>query len=526
MLRILSVLIWFLVKLFLSVLFYATPLIGFWLASSLAAYLGGPPWMAWAAGALLFPIIPGLWEFFASSRRRSDKKPLLTTLDRLSLRTFGIGLAFLAALISFYPQTAFIALSTRGDWMLAGIKDARADRAREILFTAAGGLEWLYDATRSNPYKSLIDPKARQVAEEAAKQLEQESPEKSEAKADLLDALLFRPPPIAQHDRPVEDETEAAEQKKQETDRQREQMTTAQGINPDLIWPWKGHALHHAVATMPASAEKTIESVAQYIAGAESDPVLRIKALHDYVADRVAYDSDSYYAGRYPPQDAQTVFETRKSVCAGYANLLTALADSINEKIVVVVGDARSMSSGDRLSGSGHAWNAASINDRWYLIDACWDAGSVSREKGFTKRYKTDYLLIPPRVMIEDHFPEEAAWQLLARPLSQGEFLRQPMLRPRFRTANLILLTPDRAQNETGSSAVAIVKNPDRQWLMGELEESGKQVGPKSKTTNSQTARLEFPLPDRGTYRLNMFVNEKSEYGRYDFVGSVDFVRR
>src|SRR6185503_16173663 len=92
---------------------------------------------------------------------------------------------------------------------------------------------------------------------------------------------------------------------------------------------------------LPASAETSIASVAQYIAQRETDPWMRVKALHDYVADRVSYDVEALRSKTYPPQDAQTVFRTRRSVCAGYANLLAALGAAAGEDIVVIGGDAR-----------------------------------------------------------------------------------------------------------------------------------------------------------------------------------------
>jgi len=526
-----------LIRVLSSVLFYGTPVLGFWLVSSLAAFLGGPPWMAWTAGAFLFPIIPGLWELHAHTHRRADSKPILKPLERLAIRTFIVGAAFIAVLLYLYPQAAFVALSTRGDWMLDGVKDARADKVRQVLFTAAGGIEWLHEATKHNPYKKLIDPEARQIAEEATKQREDETEksEKSDENTEQTvdqDSLLFRPPPISQNngtDVSQEDATDVAEQQTDTSDQQtaavKQKTADANRKKSDKKWPWKQSALHPAVVSMPASVETSIESVAKYIAKQESDPVLRMKALHDYVADRVAYDSVSFYAGKFPPQDAETVFKTRKSVCAGYANLFYALATAIKEKVIVVVGNARDMSTGDRLSPSGHAWNAASIKGHWYLVDACWDSGYASREKGFTKSYNTNYLFPPPAVMLEDHFPEESTWQLLAKPMTQGEFLRQPMLRPSFQAAELVLLAPGRAQNEADSNAVAIVQNPEKVWLMASLEENGKQIG-SPQTTNTETARIEFPLPEKGKYRLNMFTNEKSEYGDYEFVGSVDYVSR
>ena len=74
-------------------------------------------------------------------------------------------------------------------------------------------------------------------------------------------------------------------------------------------WPWKDHAMiHPSVANMPSNIETTIESVAKYIAKQESDPYLRIKAIHDYVVSRVTYDLDVLKTGIRPSQDAQTVF--------------------------------------------------------------------------------------------------------------------------------------------------------------------------------------------------------------------------
>jgi hypothetical protein len=508
--------------------------------------------MPWVAMALLFPVIPGIWELQASSRRRPQSKAFLTPLDRLGLRTFAVGLFFLIVLLCVYPQTAFVSLSTRGDWMLDGVKDPRADSARRVLFAAAGGLEWLYRATKNNPYKRYIDDQARQRADQAAQQREQDlarqlveqqagkQPEQGVAKqiADQKGtqedarelAMQLAEQQEIQPGKKIDAQQDHSRKKDDSRqDRLETAMTSdeeaAQPVTSDMKWPWKQATLHPAVATMPASVETSIASVARYIAKKEKNPILRIKALHDYVADRVAYDADAFFAGRYPPQDAQTVFSTRKSVCAGYANLLSALAAAINEKIVVVTGDARDPSTGDNLTGCGHAWNAARIRGKWYLIDACWDAGGVSREKGFVKGYKTDYLLPPPSVIIQDHFPEDPTWQLLATPLSQGEFLRQPMLRPKFQASDLTLIAPTRVRNDADSKATVIVKNPDSQWLMASLEQNGLNVGNSSPSTNGGTAQLECPLPNKGTYRMNMFINNQ-EYGNYDFVGSVDFVSR
>ncbi|HEY9679913.1 MAG TPA: transglutaminase domain-containing protein [Drouetiella sp.] len=611
----------FFFRLVAAVLFYATPLIGFWVASSLAAYLGSPKWVAWTVGAMLFPIIPGAWEFHTWAWRDPNKKTWLTSFDRLSLKTFGIGLLFLVGLLYFQPQSAFIAISTRGDWMLDGVKDPRAEKARQCLYVAANELEWLYKFTKKNPYTDYIDAQARRQTEKAEKQLaakqlaqknadaarntqtkSADSVDKSNAESTKIaskqdndsDSLV----PVGDSgDRTdldnsennqdsTQDEDQAANKmqdeapdkvqdvsntkvrdnakakaqdnskdRKNEEPKGRSKVETAlkqknhkpnkkrsdtkneiaaQNNNQDetltSLWPLWQPGIHPVVANMPKSAETSISSVAHYISQREKDPFLLVKALHDYVADRVAYDAKSYYSGNIPDQDAKTTFKKRVSVCAGYANLLSALGEAIGQKIVVVSGDARESSAADintKLAGNGHAWNAAKIQGRWYLIDACWDSGYTSRAKGFEKNYRTEYLMPPPVVMISNHFPDDTTWQLLKKPLSRGEFLRQPMLAPSFQAAHLELVAPTRATNEANSNyAVVEIKNPDQIWLMANLEQNGRKIETSTVATNDTTALLQKVLPRKGTYTMNLFANKTTQYGQYDYIGSVDFVSR
>src|SRR5262245_5320872 len=132
----------------------ATPLLGIWVASSLAAYANGPVGLTAVAGLLLFPILPVAWDLFASwrrNRRGAASARILTTSDRLVLRTLALNVVFLTVLLATFPERAFAALSTRGDWMLERAQGPRAQVVRHWLFAAADGLEWLYLAAHDNP---------------------------------------------------------------------------------------------------------------------------------------------------------------------------------------------------------------------------------------------------------------------------------------------------------------------------------------------------------------------------------------
>jgi hypothetical protein len=145
-----------LLKGLLLLLVFLTPVLGVWLASSLVAYTNGPTWLAVCSGVLLFPLLPIAWDLWGR-KRRQQKPPMLTWGDRVILRTLLLNLIFLTCLLALRPQTSFLALSTRGDWMLEGRQGPQIAWVRRSLFQLANELEWLYLAVHQNPYKQYAD---------------------------------------------------------------------------------------------------------------------------------------------------------------------------------------------------------------------------------------------------------------------------------------------------------------------------------------------------------------------------------
>lgn len=475
---------WTLPKYLIRISFYLVvvlmPMMGVWLASSLVAFINGPQLLAAFSGVLLFPLIPIFWDLRGRKRRTAG---ILTWGDRIALRTLALNMIFIVLLLAARPQTSFLALATRGDWFLEGLQGSQIQLVRQGLFKVANGLEWLYLAFQSNPYERYADTTS-----------------------------VYPTPTQAEGDSSSTDSPT-------ETERPDPAADTALTETVATVWPWTHSGLHPAVMNMPPSAETSIPAVAEYIAQQESDPFLRVKALHDYVADRIAYDAESYFAGRYPPQDAETVFQSRKAVCAGYAKLLEALGQAIGEEIVYVVGQARTSTSD--LSGEGHAWNAARIQEEWYLIDATWDSGVVDRS-GFTKQYQSDYLLPPPQLMAVSHFPDDSAWQLLSQPLTLGEFLRQPMMRPRFFANNLELVTPTRSQTDTTGAATIQLKNPGQHWILASYVPKGSTQREQCGEGASQISPITCALPRPGTYEVSLFGGEE-QYGQFEYLGQLEF---
>ncbi len=107
----------------------------------------------------------------------------------------------------------------------------------------------------------------------------------------------------------------------------------------------------------------------------------KIKALYDYVSNRVSYDYDNMYAGKN--HCIPSVFLNNKTVCEGYALAMTLLLDKAGITNIPV-------------SGPNHAWNIVQINDIWLQIDATWDdIGSEARIEYFLRTADEYNQLLP-----------------------------------------------------------------------------------------------------------------------------------
>ncbi len=109
----------------------------------------------------------------------------------------------------------------------------------------------------------------------------------------------------------------------------------------------------------------------------------KAKAIHDWVCCSICYDYDAYY-GRVPHGDcsAAEVFQSRRSVCAGYANLTTALLRAAGIPARKISGFTTGTSSPDwpretydgTLREVNHAWCEAYYGGHWAVLDTTWDS--------------------------------------------------------------------------------------------------------------------------------------------------------
>jgi transglutaminase-like putative cysteine protease len=460
-------------------LMIATPLFGFWLASSLAAFDNASQWLALAIGLLLFPIVPVGWELFYTwrrARRGETRKPILTRLDRLVLRTLLVNGAFLGAMMWRAPQTSFRALAVRGDWMLDGNDGELATEARHVLLSFADRFDHRWHDDSAATYGTSTEPPPE--------------PQPGETIYDLA--------------RPVQP---------------KDPNGWPLSAEPDAI-----------VTAIPDSAQTSVAAVGKFFAERISDKRMLVKALHDYVVLRLHYDvPTSELTGEAlvnrPSQQADDVFAARTGVCEGYARLLKALGEAAGLEMAYITGvirdahrNAGAATTDDAikaaLDGNLHAWNAVKIDGQWLFVDATWD-DPVS-DDGSQKLTET-YLFTPPRLFGLDHHPDQDAWQLVPNPIGIGDFARQPLLSPKIGELGMVLEEPNRSQVTADNGAVRLViGNPFGSGVTARVA-GGLPCGDRSHDARVEVACIVPP----GQHEIELYGAKDPSSPSYEYVGSI-----
>ncbi len=103
----------------------------------------------------------------------------------------------------------------------------------------------------------------------------------------------------------------------------------------------------------------------------------KARAIYTWVADNIYYDMPAFRTGNNTAAgNPNTVMETKRAVCAGYAQVLSIMMRMAGIPTLYTTGDC---------SGIGHAWNIACIDGTWCYIDATWGSGNVFDNDTYTK---------------------------------------------------------------------------------------------------------------------------------------------
>lgn len=128
-------------------------------------------------------------------------------------------------------------------------------------------------------------------------------------------------------------------------------------------------------------------------------------AIHDWIADNIYYDLDSYKSGRINYAklgDASCVFHEKLAVCAGYSDLAVIMLRALGIPAYSESCYALGMSTTGEWNcdnvnkGSNHAITMAYIQKRWMIMDITWDSGNKFEGGKFQRTGKTEHRYFDP----------------------------------------------------------------------------------------------------------------------------------
>jgi hypothetical protein len=273
-----------------------------------------------------------------------------------------------------------------------------------------------------------------------------------------------------------------------------------------------------------------VPKLVQFLVKGATDEFHIVKRLHDWIADNIAYDTESYFSGNIGSLGGyQGVLTKGSSVCSGYATVFQKLATEAGLEAVTITGFARGYSyaaSGTHdTSRDNHAWNAVKIHGTYYLVDTTWDAGYVYATGNFDKTYSTGYLFIPPEAFIYSHFPRDPKWQLLDKPLLADEFGRLPLLEGNFFARGLKLLTDLKPTNEVGASTEVKLRIPSGlNVLINIVSADGKDTtGCHRFQQEGKSGSLRILFPAAGDYKVHLFTLKPEVEKKHKFATTFNF---
>jgi hypothetical protein len=274
----------------------------------------------------------------------------------------------------------------------------------------------------------------------------------------------------------------------------------------------------HALAA-PLSVTNSIQTLSKYLIQPAHSDTEKARAIFRWMTANIRYDTEGYFSGNCENTSAEGTLKSRKSVCAGYGNLFEALATSAGLEVVVIPGYAKGTGyiPGQAIpTESNHDWNAVRIGGRWQLIDATWGAGHLEGRE-FIQEFDDHYFMTLPEKFVFDHFPEEAKWQLLDKPLSMAEFGVKPKVWSDFFRYGISFVSHSGVNIEANGETTIEFNCPEDVIFTVSIIHDNEQLDDRLIFVQAIPGGVQIHclFPERGAYMLEIFAKRKNETGLY-----------
>lgn len=262
--------------------------------------------------------------------------------------------------------------------------------------------------------------------------------------------------------------------------------------------------------------KEALPEVVKYLTQNNGNQSAKVKILHDWICDNIAYDTDMYFSGRVSKQDYVSVLKKKKGVCSGYSSLMNEMCRLAGIESIGIHGYSKGFGYRGKLGDKpDHEWNAIKVNGKWQLVDVTWDAGHVDY-KTFIRRYSDEWLFLEPENFIYSHLPEKDEYQYLKKIKSKEEFVKEPYIAGKFFKMGFELgeKKPDYNTVISQASEYDFILKQGGVTISSAIREkdSGQEIENAlwiNRTGNTFT--IDLDVPDQKNYQAFIFAKKTNE---------------
>ncbi|KAM9330323.1 uncharacterized protein PAF06_012018 [Gastrophryne carolinensis] len=287
-----------------------------------------------------------------------------------------------------------------------------------------------------------------------------------------------------------------------------------------------------SVSNQIKSENVSLQDIVQKITKMSSNNLEKLRAVWIWLCHNISYDVDGFL-GRSPKlYRTEDLLKLRKGVCAGYAGLCKEMCREIGILCEEVSGFSRGAEYSDcdsfHRTKSNHMWNAVEIDGEWYLLDACWGAGTVDLQNAtFIPSYDDFFFLTDPEDFIKTHWPDDPSWQLLHPQVSFEEFEQCVFQTSEFFRLHLFIISPNifSLTTENGEVKVSLgCESPmEYSYKVFQLLKNSRSLTDKScgiLTVHDSCMTLRLFMPSAGQFELMIFAKLANAKDPYKWVCS------
>jgi hypothetical protein len=291
-------------------------------------------------------------------------------------------------------------------------------------------------------------------------------------------------------------------------------------------------ALQKYLAAAPNRTSSTYEDVAKYFNSYSRNELEIFALIYLWVTSNISYDTTSFFSGQHADQSPEAVFRTGQGVCAGYADLFTAMCKHNGLRAETVEGHVKGYNykEGQPISKPNHAWNAINCFNQWYLVDSTWGSGSINEEKKFERKFSYFYFLALPEMMIGTHMPANNKWLLMNRTMTLKQFEQKKKIsHANFYNAiyekGIELLShpnPNILQNDKTLQVRLGVKSfiPHGELFLGETKINGAVI---NNYDGNNLLTMDLTFEKNGEYTLWVFSKTQKSDGEFNLLGQLSY---